>query len=133
MAPAAPSWNCVGPIASTLPSLKLAVKFIGSIGACDCSGVTYSALTVFAAVFIAAATSPVGLPMGSGVSLSIAAFVPAIMVLWSICATGPRSQFTVTVSRAFLACQYVSATTATPSLTWMTSITPGIVLALLAS
>src|SRR3981189_2984173 len=113
------------------PSTR-AVQDIGSMQACDRNGIENSASSTFAADFIAAATSPwppiVGVPGCSSPCLNAASTVAEEALSFGWLAYVSR-----TSANALTACQYWSATTTTPCGTDMTSLTPGIVLALASS
>ncbi len=95
---------------STLPSLKCAVQFCGSSGACEMNGYEYAASTTFAA------------PLKRGVDVAVLADGSLRRLLaqlrrrsarkrrCSTCARGPSSQFTFSFLRADCACHQVSAT-----------------------
>ena len=138
----APSAGCcldgiwLGDQISSRPSLKCAVEFCGSSGACESSGKKYSASMVFAAVRSAASTSPItalggppgpprpppgagaggGAGVGAGAVAARAARSRACARYVSLLcvATAPSSQTTFSELRASLAIHQLSATIATP-------------------
>src|ERR1700756_701011 len=109
-----------------------AVHDTGSIQGCERNGIENSASRIFAADFMAAGTSPwlpiVGTPGCSHPRRSAASTVAGEASLFGCLAYISRPS-----ANAWAACQYWSATTATPCGTAMTSLTPGMDLALPSS
>src|ERR1700740_563591 len=105
-----------------------AVHDTGSMQACERNGIENSASSTFAADFMAAGTSPwlpiVGCPGCSSPCLSAASTGAQEAPLFEGVATVSH-----TSAKPLTACQYWSATTATPCATGMISLTPGMVLA----
>src|SRR5258707_4385059 len=113
------------------PSTR-AVHETGSMQACDRNGIENSASSTFTADFMAAATSPwlpiVGYPGCSSPCLNAAstAVEEALSFGW-------LAYVSRTSANALTACQYWSATTATPCGTGMITLAPGTVLACVSS
>src|SRR6266511_2439195 len=106
-------WFCVGAHTSTPSARTWAVQFIGSIVAWWTNGTSYTASTRSAAPVSAAAASPKDCATTPGRSARAASC--ARMPTESSVPASPSSHSISRAPRPWTACQYVSATTATPA------------------
>src|SRR4029434_7647839 len=118
---------CVGAQTSQRSALTLAVQFIGSIVACARNGFSYVAATLRFALSLTASDSPPWTGVAHGPRAS-AACIALRMAAELRPAFGPGSNSSGIAASAVRACQYVSATTATPLGIGTTARAPGIAL-----
>src|SRR5262245_13648067 len=98
---------------SSLPFWNCALQFCGSRGACERNGYEYAPSTVLVALASAVSALPSLRSIAAGAPFdSSSAFAAKPLLLCD--AVGPSSHVTFSACRAVRACQYESATMATP-------------------
>src|SRR4029078_8172255 len=107
-------------------------QFIGSIGACDWKGASYTASILLPAEASAALASPsLRAILSAGFATSSENIRVMAALLWL--AFGPSSHLMSRTLRPCMADQVLSAITAMPFEIWTASLTPGTSLVLVAS